>query len=294
MSELVISRRTIDIEKVFKDKSPKLGRWIPGFVYAYLRHIIHEKEMNAILYDFKDKEGLEFIRAALERYGVEVSSTGMDNIREEGRYIIAANHPLGGMDGLALMQSVSEKRQDIVFPVNDLLMYLPALKPLFIPINKHGSNAENIGIINQTFESDKILLYFPAGLVSRKQDDGRIRDMEWQPTFISRAKKHQRDVIPTFIEGHNSKFFYNLAYWRKKLGIKANLEMLYLPDEMFKQKGKSIRIHYAPPIPFQTFDKRYNNRQWAQKVKQYVYHMENNDNKPLPFEDFLKKSTASR
>jgi len=167
-------------------------------------------------------------------------------------------------------------------------MYLPNLQSLFIPINKHGSNADNIKIINETFDSDKILLYFPAGLVSRRQNDGSIRDPEWKTTFISRAKKHQRDVIPTFVEGHNSKFFYNLAYWRKKIGIKANLEMLYLANEMFKQEGKTISIHYAPSIPYQTFDKRFNNRDWAKKVKEYVYRMETQRENTIPFEDFLK------
>jgi 1-acyl-sn-glycerol-3-phosphate acyltransferase len=290
MSDIIVSKRTIDIEKVFKTKSPKLGNLLPGFVYSYLRKIVHEESMNAILYDHREKYGLDFIHAVLSEYHVGVESIGVNNITKEGRYIIAANHPLGGLDGLALMHSVALKREDIVFPVNDLLMYLPNLKPLFIPINKHGSNADNIKIINETFDSDKILLYFPAGLVSRKQDNGSIRDLEWKTTFISRAKKHRRDIIPTFVEGHNSKFFYNLAYWRKKLGIKANIEMLYLADEMFKQEGKTIRIHYAPPIPYQTFDKRFNNREWAKIVKEYVYRIETHQGEIVPFEDFLNNT----
>ena len=154
-----------------------------------------------------------------------------------GRYIIASNHPLGGLDGVALMQVMGRKRKDIVFPVNDILLYLPNLRELFIPINKHGSNNENVEIIQKTFESEKMILYFPAGLVSRKQKGG-IMDLEWRKTFISKSKQYKRDIIPVHIDGRNSSFFYSLANLRKMLNIKANIEMLFLPDEMYKQKNK--------------------------------------------------------
>ncbi len=289
MSQLVISKRTLDVEKQFKEKSPKLGKFIPGFLFSYLRKIVHEKELNELLYNNKDNIGLDFIDAALKDAGTILKIDGLENISETGRFIVAANHPLGGLDGIALMKAIGMKRQDIIFPVNDLLMAVPNFGNLFIPINKHGSNADNIKIINDTFDSDKILLYFPAGLVSRKQDNGEIRDLEWKTTFISRAVKHQRDVIPTFIEGHNSKFFYNLAYWRKKLGVKANLEMLFLSNEMYKQKGKPITITFGKPIPYQTFDKRFNRKKWANILKDYVYEIAQKGKDVVAFEEFLTR-----
>jgi putative hemolysin len=157
-----------------------------------------------------------------------------------------------------------------VFPVNDILLYLPNLKELFIPINKHGNNTENVEIIQKTFDSEKLILYFPAGLVSRKQKS-RIMDLEWKKTFISKAIQYQRDIIPVYIEGRNSSFFYRLANLRKSLKIKANIEMLLLPDEMYKQKNKNISIYIGKPIPYQTFDHSYSYNEWAQKVKRYVY-----------------------
>jgi len=172
---------------------------------------------------------------------------------------------------MALIDVAGKVRPDIVFPVNDILMNVPGLQPLFIPINKHGRNTENVRIIDETFASDKMILYFPAGLVSRKQRGGVIRDLPWKKTFVSKAKKYQRDVIPVHISGRNSNFFYNLANWRKKLGIKANIEMLYLVDEMVKQKGKPIRITFGEPIPWTTFDKSKTDRQWAEEVKKRVY-----------------------
>jgi len=270
MEDLKITKRTIDLENIFREKNPTLVKLIPGFVFGYLRKVIHEKDINRILYNHRDLMGLEFVEMLIHEFGAILEVEGIDNIPQAGRNIIAANHPLGGLDGVALMQVVGKKRQDIVFPVNDLLLYLPNLKPLFIPVNKHGSNSENLQIIHETFESDKLMLYFPAGLVSRRQN-GQIEDLEWKTTFISKARKYKRDIIPTFIEGSNSGFFYRLANLRKKLKIGANIEMLYLPDEMFKQKNKTIRIIFGKPIPHALIDKRYNFGEWAKKIKHYIY-----------------------
>jgi putative hemolysin len=216
--------------------------------------------------------GLDFVDAIIKWFGAVVKVQGEENIPVKGRFILAANHPLGGLDGVALMHAVGKVRKDIVFPVNDILMYLPNLKPLFIPVNKHGSNAENIKIMQDTFESEKLMLYFPAGLVSRKQK-GKIEDLEWKKTFISKAKQYKRDVIPVFINGNNSKRFYRIANLRKTFKIGTNIEMLYLPDEMYKQRNKTIEIIVGKPISYDTFDKRYNFNEWAKLVKNYVYAM---------------------
>jgi len=280
MDDIKISERTIDLENVFKEKSPGIAKWLPGFVYSYLRRVIHESEINDFLFKNKDIVGLDFVRAIIRDFGAIIKVSGKENIPEEGRYIIASNHPLGGLDGVALMHAVGDVRPDIVFPVNDILLFLPNLQPLFIPINKHGNNTENLEIIHKTFESEKMMLYFPAGLVSRKQK-GKIIDLEWKKTFIGKAKQYKRDVIPVHIDGQNSNFFYNLANWRKKLGIKANLEMLYLADEMYKQKNKTIHISFGKPVPYQTFDKRFTYKLWAEKFKHYVYYLGKGNNEPF-------------
>jgi putative hemolysin len=265
-----VSKEFINIRKVFDEKNPKLSKIIPGFIFSYLKRVIHQDELNKALYEYRDKYGVEFIDAILENFGVKVETIGFENLPATGRQIIVANHPLGGLDGMALMREIAKVRQDFLFPVNDLLMHLPNLKELFIPINKHGSNADNIRLFNQTFASEKLLLYFPAGLVSRKQN-GKILDLEWKKTFLSKAIQYQRDIIPVHISGRNTNFFYRLARWRAKLGIKANIEMLYLVDEMVKQKDKLIRITFDKPIAISTFDKRHNHAQWAELVKEHVY-----------------------
>jgi len=265
-----ISKNFIDLEKIFRDKNPKLASLLPKFFFSYLKRVIHQVELNDAIYRNREKFGVDFIVSILKEFGVKVKSKGIENLPETGRYIIASNHPLGGLDGMALMQETGTKRKDFLFPVNDLLMNLPNLKQLFIPVNKHGSNAENIRLFNETFESDVLLLYFPAGLVSRKQK-GKIIDLEWKKTFLSKAIQYKRDVIPVHIDGRNSDFFYNFANLRKLLRIKANIEMLYLVDEMYKQKDKTVTITFGKPVPYQIFDKRHTKVEWAGIIKQNVY-----------------------
>jgi putative hemolysin len=167
-------------------------------------------------------------------------------------------------------------------------MNVKNLESLFIPINKHGSNADNIKIINDTFASDKLVCYFPAGFVSRKSG-GKVRDVEWKSTFITKAKRFERDIIPTHISGKNTNFFYNLANLRKKLGVKANIEMLYLVDEFHKQKNETLTITFGPAISYQTFDKRFTAAKWADIVKHYVYRI--GDGAQESFEGFLQRKS---
>ncbi|MFP4470238.1 MAG: 1-acyl-sn-glycerol-3-phosphate acyltransferase [Bacteroidota bacterium] len=275
-----ISRNFIDLDKVLADKNPTLKKVMPGFVLSYLRRVIHQEEVNEAIYSNRDKFGVDFVNAILDMFGAVIKVKGLENLPETGRQIIASNHPLGGLDGMALMSVVGRKRRDFLFPVNDLLMYLPNLRELFIPINKHGSNADNIQIFNDTFASDVLLLYFPAGLVSRKQK-GKIMDVDWRKTFLTRAIKYKRDVVPVHISGRNTNFFYGIANWRKRLSIKANIEMLYLVDEMFRQKNKVVEITFGKTIPIETFDKRHSHAEWAELLKKHVYALGRGEDFPL-------------
>jgi putative hemolysin len=264
------SKGFIDVERMLSSKSKKAYKFTPRFIIAYLKRIVHQDYINGFLKEQEGILGLDFVRALLDEFEIKLNVQGLENIDPKRKYIIAANHPIGSMDGLALMDVLGKVRKDIVFPVNDLLMSVPNLQPLFIPINKHGSNIENARIIDRAFASDAMMLYFPAGLVSRRKK-GIIEDLEWKKTFIRKSRDYERDIIPTYIEGSNSSFFYNLANWRARLGIKINLEMLYLADEMFKQRAKEIKIIFGKPIPHQTFDRSKKDIEWASDVKKQVY-----------------------
>jgi len=262
----------LDLDQVIGNKNPGLLKILPRFVLDYLKKVIHQDDLNGILTRHASLYDLDFLDAVLKDFGVKIIYNGLENIPVQGRWIVAANHPLGGLDGMALMWVMGKIRKDIVFPVNDLLLNIPNLKGLFIPVNKHGSNAGNAKLIDETFASDKAMLFFPAGLCSRKQN-GLICDLEWKKSFISKAKRHKRDVIPCYINGRNSNWFYNLARLRAMLGVKANIEMLYLVDEMFGQRDKEIVITFGKPISYTIFDKQNSDLVWAQKLKAHIYNL---------------------
>jgi putative hemolysin len=127
--------------------------------------------------------------------------------------------------------------------------------------------------LNDLFASERAVFVFPAGLVSRRKR-GVVKDLEWKKTFITRAKKFETPVVPVFIEGELSSFFYRLANFRTAIGVKANIEMLYLVDELFNQKGKTLRLRFGESIPYQTFDKHKKDIEWAQWVKDQCYALE--------------------
>ena len=264
----------IQVREVIHKKSPKLAKWIPKPLISYLRRILHEDDINYIMTKYKDDYGIDFVNSLIDEFGVEVVLEGAENIPLQDSVIFASNHPLGGLDGVAFMQAIGRYRQDVKFLVNDILLNIRNLKPLFVPVNKVGTNQSKAGIaaIEQAYASDHALLVFPAGLVSRKMN-GKIEDLEWRKSFIAKAKKYKKDIVPVYIDGENSNFFYNLARWRQKLGIKANIEMLYLPDEMFAQKGKKVTIVIGKRIPYSNFDTSKNERRWAEEVREIVYGM---------------------
>jgi len=272
MSELP-PEKIIDVEKVIAGKSPRLLKALPNFIIRYLKRIIHEDELNQFLSAHGQKQGIEFIAEALKLMEVTYQVEGMENISLDGHYLFASNHPLGGLDGMILIHTLGQKYPVVKFPVNDLLMNIKQLHPVFIPVNKHGAQTIDYAKqLDEAYNSQAQILYFPAGLCSRKQN-GVIQDLDWKKSFISKAIKHQRDVVPVYFSGRNSNFFYNLAKIRAFLGIKANIEMLYLVDEMFKQKGKNISVKIGKPISYQTFDKSRTPQLWASWLKARVYEM---------------------
>lgn len=262
----------LDIEKILRSKAP--NKRIPKPVISYLKKIIHQEELNVFLEESKDKIGVDFLEASVGFLDMRLDVQGAENLPEGGPFTFVSNHPLGGADGVALGYILgTHYKGKVKYLVNDLLMNLRNLSPLFIPVNKTGSQGRNFpAMVKACFESDNHLIMFPAGLCSRKQN-GRIYDLPWSKTFIVESVKAQRDVVPIHFGGRNSRFFYNLANISKKFGIKFNVAMIYLVDEMFKNKHKTFTVKIGKPIPWQTFDKSKTPAQWAQYVKEIVYKL---------------------
>lgn len=263
----------IDIRKVFREKSPKLYQFMPSFVIEFLRRLVHEEDINKFIEEHGHKQGLDFVDAILQHFQVAIQSSGIENIPADQRIIIVANHPLGGLDAMALMKEVAKKRTDMTFIVNDILLQLKNLSTLFAGVNKLGTSArQSLQAIDDLYASDRCILIFPAGLVSRKQN-GVIKDLAWNKSFITMARKHLRKVIPVHIEAVNTNRFYNMANWRKRLGIKANLEMIMLPDEMYRQYHKTIDLTIGLPISWQQFGHGVSDQEWARRIYQQVYEL---------------------
>ena len=270
--------QVIDVDKIFKDKNPGLYKFLPRFLLAFIKRVIHQDEMNAILYKSGDARGVEFANIVLDEMGVNVKCQGLENLPQIGSIIIVANHPLGGLDAMALIRYIGQKREDIRYLVNDILTRLPNFGEIFVPVNKLGTNAKsNLERIEQIYASDATVIVFPAGLCSRKIG-GKIQDLEWQKSFVSKAQKYQHPILPVYIKAKNSAWFYNLSRFRTKLGIKANIEMFYLPDEMFKQKGKTIELIIGKPIYPEQLTSKNSSKAMALKIKEFVYQLEGNPN----------------
>jgi len=265
----------IELEAVIKSKNPKLLKVIPRFVLNKLKRILHLNEINQILEENHQSDPYVFIENLLTLFGAKIVVEGIENLPTEKRLLLVSNHPLGGLDGLVFMKTVHDVYGELRFPVNDLLLNLPSLNQVFLPVNKHGAHSrESFQAIDEAYRSNLPILYFPAGLCSRKIK-GKIVDLEWKRSIITSAIKHNRDIVPVCIQGKNSNFFYNLANLRKMLKIKGNIEMLFLVDEMFNQKDQKIVIHFGKPIPWQTFDTSKSVEEWTEFVRQRTYEMEN-------------------
>ena len=271
-----------DLRAILREKAPKVH--VPDFLIRYLERIVHVKQMNAFLRKYPDLEGYAFIRRVLdEELCCTASIEGIENIPTDGKPVIfASNHPLGGLDGMIIAQMIHESRKEkreLKVIVNELLMFIKPIAGLWAPVNKTGSLSKEQVLQQQTmWESGTDVMTFPAGACSRLQRINHawsIQDLEWQKNFIQRAREYQRDIVPIYFEGKNSRFFYALAYIRKLLRIPFNIEMLYLVDEMYGARGKHFRVHVLPPIPYTTLDNSKTPKQWAQYVKSIVYASNN-------------------
>ena len=267
------NEKHIDLERVIASKSPRLLKLMPGFVLRYLKRVIHEDDLNRGLNEFGHKQDSEFIEEVLNLLDVQYTTEGLDKLDPNERYMLASNHPLGGLDGMVLIHALREKLGPVQVPSNDLLMNIKQLQNNFLPVNKHGGQSkETAKQIEEAYASDIQMFNFPAGLCSRKKK-GKIIDLEWKKSFIVKAVKHKRPVVPIYFSGRNSNFFYNLSKIRSFFGIKMNFEMLYLVDEMFKQKGKQFHVIFGDPIPYETFDKSKKPQEWANWVKEEAYKL---------------------
>lgn len=268
---------TVDVEQILREKAGAKARRVPRFVLSWLKKIVHQDEVNQFLEQSSHLSGVEWLEACVDYLDMKLDVSGRENLpaSDDGRhYTFVSNHPLGGIDGVALGAILGRHYDEhIRYLVNDLLMNLRGLAPLCIPINKTGSQSRDFpAMVEAGFKGDNHIIMFPAGLCSRRTN-GVVRDIPWRKTFVVKSVETQRDVVPIHFGGQNSNFFYTLANFCKRTGIKFNVAMLFLVDEMYKNTHKRFSVKIGKPIPWQTFDKSRTPAQWAAWVQKKVYEL---------------------
>lgn len=267
----------IDVDKILQSKMGDKAKRVPRFLVSWLKRRLHQDEVNAFLEKEGDIQGVPWVEDVVEYLGMKLVIEGEENlpaVDDPKRYTFVSNHPLGGLDGVALGAILGRRYEgQIKYLVNDLLMNLPGLAPLCIPINKTGKQSRQFPLMVEAgFKSENHIIMFPAGLCSRKQK-GVIRDLPWNKTFITKSVETQRDIVPIHFGGRNSEKFYRIANICKFFRLKFNVAMIYLVDEMFGNRDKTFVVKIGKPIPWQTFDKSRTPLQWAQYVQDEVYKL---------------------
>ncbi|MBD5357847.1 MAG: glycerol acyltransferase [Bacteroides sp.] len=268
----------INLHKILRERMPrKIGKFVPGFLITGLERLIHQDELNEMLRMGYPLRGSAFAAKVLDYLGITVEVTGLDKLPAGKRFMFASNHPLGGLDGIALIAVLGKKYGDhgVRFLVNDMLMNVEPLSDVFLPINKYGNQARSAAkAINDAMASDMQILQFPAGLVSRLHDDGSISDLEWQKAFVAKAIEHERDIVPVRFEARNTMRFYRTARWRKKLGLKVNIEQALLPGELCRARGSRFKIIFGHPISWEKLKTRNENpKALAAAIRKMVYEL---------------------
>lgn len=268
----------IDIRAVLNERLGRSASFIPKFLIHKLEDLICQNRLNELLQHNFPAEGAEFCKGVLNDLDVKVKIINKYRLPspDKSRVIIVSNHPLGGLDGIALIKYFSEYYGgNLKFIVNDLLMAVKPLEPVFLPINKHGSQSRlSILNIDNVMASECPVIIFPSGLVSRQKFAGApVADLEWKKMFVNKAIDFRRDIVPIFFDGKNSERFYSFARRREKSGLKFNLEMVLLPSEVFKASGKTFHINCGKTIQWQSLTGGNESAAEAMAIRNIVYKL---------------------
>ena len=253
---------------------PKMSARLPGFVKRFFARRLHIKQINDCIMKAEHYAGAGFFDEALDYIGITYKVRGEENIDLSKKYLFACNHPLGGPEALIIGSIFRRIYGDgFMVPSNQILYNMKPLQEFFVPVSVGGRQGREIAErIAGMFESDRQVLVFPAGLCA-KSIKGVVTEMPWKKMFVAQARKYQRDVVPVHISGHNSKWYFFLSWLSRTLKLKFNLGMIFLVDELFKQRGNEFVITFGKPIEYDRFDKTKTDLQWADEVKNIVKNL---------------------
>ncbi len=263
----------INVEKIIDDRYPSLFKNKPKLfkkiTLSLFEKVLHLKEINTFIEKNSDVKDIEFIDEIFEmlNFSFRIANKDIKRIPSEGRLICAANHPIGSLDSLSLIKLVSEIRTDVKIVANDVLLGIKNLEDLFLPFNLESRSAQrqNIRAIAEALNKEMAVIIFPAAEVSRLKWI-YIRDGKWQKGVLYFSKKYKAPVLPIYIDGKNSLFFYLFSILHK------GLSKVLLSHELFNKKNKTINIKVGDPIPPQAFANDFINDKYQTKLlKKHVY-----------------------
>ncbi|OCW96983.1 lysophospholipid acyltransferase family protein [Alishewanella sp. HH-ZS] len=260
----------LNVEQMIEQQLPQVDRqsWFYRPVKGFLSYLLHEQDFQNFAKRYPHLQGLEFVEQVLDyfNFSYAVRDNELERIPATGRVVIIANHPIGSLDGLALLKLVSEIRPDVKVLANQLLMALPPLHPLLLPVNNMtgGTERRRLDAIAAHLAAEGALILFPAGEVSRLKPNG-IRDGKWHSGFLRFASQSKAPILPIYIGGRNSALFYSASMLYKPLAT------LLLVKEMFKQQRKSITLRIGESIPFDSFN--HLQLELVDKVKLFKKHL---------------------
>ena len=263
----------LNIEATLNSKFPNLDQSLKGrLAKKFIKRFAHEDEINEFIQSHPHLEGVSFIHKAFEHFdfAYHICSASRKNIPAQGRVIIVANHPIGTLDGMALVDMVRSIRKDVKVVANELLAQVKPLRSCFFAINNmspRASHKTQFKAMTDALELDQAVIVFPAGEVSRFGRKG-IKDADWKTGFLKLAKKTNTPILPLYIEARNSLTFYGASMLYKPLGT------MLLMNEMFNKNGRTIGLKTGKLIPAQEISNSpLPLNELAQKVKKSVYQL---------------------
>ncbi|MDD2759845.1 MAG: lysophospholipid acyltransferase family protein [Methylomonas sp.] len=271
----------IDAERILQETYPdfKFGKDNKLAVKA-LKKLLHEDDFNAFIAKNRHLRGFAFLDKLLHHFNFsyQISDRSYSNIPSEGRLLIVANHPIGTLDGLALIKLIRSVRPDVRIVANRVLSHMEPLQSIFLPVDvlsDKKSLKDNYKAMLDALENEEAVIIFPAGEVSRITPKG-IRDGKWQNGFIKLAKKSRCPILPIHIKAKNSALFYSVSTLYKPLGT------MLLVKEMFNKKNQEIRFKIGAPIPASAYiDSPETNKQLSQRFRKHVLNLGKKDKTAL-------------
>lgn len=235
-----------------------------------LKALLRQDAVNEFMRKHQALDGGEFIDAIFDYFDFSYSVSQRDraNIPAEGRVVIVANHPIGSLDGLALIKLVTEIRPDVKILANQMLSFFTPLKRFLISVDNFAAVPQarkGIKALLQALSEEQAVIIFPAGEVSRAQPTG-VKDSQWKPGFLHVARRANAPVLPIFIKAKNSWYFYGASWLFKPLST------ILLAQEMFNKQSKTIHFHVGEAInPEQLQSDQLTDRTLVKRLRKHLY-----------------------